>query len=109
MPEGLTVMPGFIDVPPTPIPPFMMSRRLREQAPDLPSVKGNWNYLLQGVTTVITGNCGEGFADMDQWFDFLEKLKFGTNVFHLAPHGQSGPPCLERISPASPQPLNWKI
>lgn len=86
--RGLAVMPGFIDVHTHSDSPFMMSRRLKEQAPTLPSVKGNWNYLLQGVTTVITGNCGEGFADMDQWFDFLEKLKFGTNVFHLAPHGQ---------------------
>jgi N-acyl-D-amino-acid deacylase len=85
---GLAVMPGFIDVHTHSDSPFMMSRRLREQAPNLPSVKGNWNYLLQGVTTVITGNCGEGFADMNQWFDFLEKLKFGTNVLHLAPHGQ---------------------
>ena len=86
--RGLAVMPGFIDVHTHSDSPFMMSRRLREQALNLPSVKGNWNYLLQGVTTVITGNCGEGFVDMDQWFDFLEKLKFGTNVFHLAPHGQ---------------------
>jgi N-acyl-D-amino-acid deacylase len=85
---GLAVMPGFIDVHTHSDSPFMMSRRLREQGQNLPSIKGNWNYLLQGVTTVITGNCGEGFADMDQWFDFLEKLKFGTNVFHLAPHGQ---------------------
>ena len=86
--RGLTVMPGFIDVHTHSDSPFMLSRRLREQVQNLPSVKGNWNYLLQGVTTVITGNCGEGFADMDQWFEFLEKLKFGTNVFHLAPHGQ---------------------
>jgi N-acyl-D-amino-acid deacylase len=85
---GLAVMPGFIDVHTHSDSPFMLSGRLRQQAPNLPSVKGNWNYLLQGVTTVITGNCGEGFADLDQWFDFLEKLKFGTNVFHLAPQGQ---------------------
>jgi N-acyl-D-amino-acid deacylase len=86
--RGLAVMPGFIDVHTHSDSPFMMSRQLREQAPNLPSVKGNWNYLLQGVTTVVTGNCGEGFADLNQWFNFLEKLKFGTNVFHLAPHGQ---------------------
>jgi N-acyl-D-amino-acid deacylase len=86
--KGLAVMPGFIDVHTHCDSPFMMSRRLREQASNLPSVKGNWNYLLQGVTTVVTGNCGEGFADLNQWFDFLEKLKFGTNVLHLAPHGQ---------------------
>jgi N-acyl-D-aspartate/D-glutamate deacylase len=86
--RGLVVMPGFIDVHTHSDSPFMLSRRLKEQASNFPSVKGNWNYLLQGVTTVITGNCGEGFADLNQWFDYLEKLKFGTNVFHLAPHGQ---------------------
>jgi len=86
--RGLAVMPGFIDLHTHCDSPFMLSRRLRERAPNLPSVKGNWNYLLQGVTTVVSGNCGEGFADLNQWFDYLEKLKFGTNVLHLAPHGQ---------------------
>ncbi len=86
--RGLTVMPGFIDLHTHCDSPFMVSRRFRERAPEIPSVKGNWNYLLQGVTTVVSGNCGSGFTDLNQWFEYLEKLKFGTNVLHLAPHGQ---------------------
>ncbi|MCP4750781.1 MAG: amidohydrolase family protein, partial [Proteobacteria bacterium] len=27
------------------------------------------------------------FADMDAWFDLLKSVEFGSNVFHLAPHG----------------------
>jgi N-acyl-D-amino-acid deacylase len=86
--QGLTVMPGFIDLHTHCDSPFMLSRRFRERAPEVPSVKGNWNYLLQGVTTVVSGNCGSGFVDLNQWFEYLEKLNFGTNVLHLAPHGQ---------------------
>ncbi|MEW6186081.1 MAG: amidohydrolase family protein [Thermodesulfobacteriota bacterium] len=86
--QGLAVMPGFIDVHTHSDSPFKLSRRMRDQAKNFPSVKGNWNYLLQGVTTVISGNCGEGFDDLNYWFDYLKTLQFGTNVFHLAPHGQ---------------------
>jgi len=85
---GLIVSPGFIDVHTHCDMTFMLSDRLTEQAPTIPSVKGNWNYLYQGVTTVVTGNCGTGFSDLNRWYEILERLKFNTNVYHLAPHGQ---------------------
>ena len=54
----------------------------------MPSWKGNHNYLYQGVTTVVTGNCGYGYADTDQWFDRVKSVGFGTNVYTLVPHGR---------------------
>ena len=32
------------------------------------------NFLLDGVTTVITGNCGGSELDLAAWFDKLTKL-----------------------------------
>jgi len=40
-----------------------------------------------GVTTVVTGNCGLGYARIDEFHDILTKVRFGSNVYHLAPHG----------------------
>ena len=41
---------------------------------------------MQGVTTVVTGNCGSGPADVKAFYDKLEKDGVGTNVAHLVPH-----------------------
>src|SRR5690242_11689890 len=35
------------------------------------------NFLLDGVTTVITGNCGSSELDLASWFGKLEKLGLG--------------------------------
>lgn len=49
---------------------------------------GNKNvcYLTQGVTTVVTGNCGSGPVDTKAFYDTLAKEGVGTNVAHLVPH-----------------------
>jgi len=44
------------------------------------------NFLLDGVTTVITGNCGSSELDLSQWFDKLSKLGLGINVASLVGH-----------------------
>ena len=44
------------------------------------------NFLLDGVTTVITGNCGGSELNLAQWFDKLEKLGLGINVASLVGH-----------------------
>src|SRR5262245_36047209 len=45
----LVVAPGFIDL------------HTHSDAPILePATRANLNYLMQGVTTVVTGNCGAG-------------------------------------------------
>jgi len=44
------------------------------------------NFLLDGVTTVITGNCGSSDLNLAAWFDKLEKLGLGLNVASLVGH-----------------------
>jgi N-acyl-D-amino-acid deacylase len=44
------------------------------------------NFLLDGVTTVITGNCGSSELNLAAWFAKLEKLGLGLNVASLVGH-----------------------
>ena len=83
---GLIVTPGFIDVHTHCDMAFqiMNPKYLTKTSPML---KGNYNYIYQGVTTVVSGNCGMGITKTDQWFDMVKTLNFGTNVAHLAPQG----------------------
>src|SRR5262245_41212874 len=48
--------------------------------------RANKNYVTQGCTTVITGNCGSGPVDAGKYFKTLDEQGVGTNVIHLAPH-----------------------
>ncbi len=73
--KGLVVAPGFID--------------LHTHSDDaLTKAKTNANlcYVHQGVTTVVTGNCGFGPSDVAGYFKKLEKAQTGTNVIHQVPH-----------------------
>jgi N-acyl-D-amino-acid deacylase len=73
--DGLVICPGFIDLH-------------THCDPGLPTKSGrsNKNYVTQGCTTVITGNCGSGPVDAGAFFKSLEDGGVGTNVIHLAPH-----------------------
>lgn len=73
--SGLIAAPGFIDL-------HTHSDIPLQQA----STRANLNYLLQGVTTVVTGNCGSGPTDVAAYFKTLEKNKVGTHVIHQVPH-----------------------
>ena len=73
--EGLVVSPGFIDLH------THSDNPLQE-----PKTNANSNYLTQGVTTVVTGNCGFGPYDVGKYFTQLEKVGVGTNVIHQVPH-----------------------
>jgi N-acyl-D-aspartate/D-glutamate deacylase len=72
---GLIIAPGFIDL---------------HTHSDTPLTKkatsANLNYLMQGVTTVVTGNCGSGPVDVAGYFKRMEKLGIGSNVIHQVPH-----------------------
>jgi N-acyl-D-aspartate/D-glutamate deacylase len=73
---GKTVAPGFID--------------LHNHADDAlrdPATRQAANYLLQGCTTLVTGNCGYGPIDARAYYDALESQGIGVNVAHLLPHG----------------------
>jgi N-acyl-D-aspartate/D-glutamate deacylase len=73
--KGLVVAPGFIDL------------HTHSDYPLLdPATRANLNYLLQGVTTVVTGNCGSGPVDVASFYKKLEAGKVGSNVIHQVPH-----------------------
>ncbi|WP_082858569.1 amidohydrolase family protein [Planctomyces sp. SH-PL62] len=74
--SGLVVAPGFID--------------LHTHSDDgIIGAKGrlNLNYITQGVTTIVTGNCGSGPIDVHAYFGRIYALGAGSNVVHLIPHG----------------------
>lgn len=72
---GLVISPGFIDL---------------HTHSDFPlqdkKTQSNLNYLRQGVTTVVTGNCGAGPVDTAAYFAKLDKQGVGSNVIHQVPH-----------------------
>jgi len=74
--KDLVVCPGFIDLH-THSDDEIIERDTRS----------NLNYLMQGCTTIITGNCGSGHVDVAEYFDKVDKAGAGTNVGHLLPHG----------------------
>jgi N-acyl-D-amino-acid deacylase len=72
--RGQAVTPGFID----------MHTHCEWGLTD-PALKANRNYVSQGVTTVVTGNCGYGPIDIPA---ISQKLKdMGTNAVILAGFG----------------------
>lgn len=87
--KGSIVTPGFIDVHTHCDLVFKNIEEAKIPVGTLPTdLTGNYNYLFQGVTTVIGGNCGYGYADMNHFFSLLGSVKFGTNMCYLTPHGQ---------------------
>lgn len=72
---GLVLTPGFIDLHTHSDNPLTQN-----------ATRSNLNYLKQGVTTVVTGNCGMGPADVEPYFTKLEKGGIGSNVIHQIPH-----------------------
>jgi N-acyl-D-amino-acid deacylase len=83
---GYIVTPGFIDIHNHSDLAFMMGD-INSPIFQSSEMKGNYCYIHQGVTTIVTGNCGAGYANTDKWFDLLNSFKLGTNVYHLVPHG----------------------
>ncbi len=74
--KGLVVAPGFID-PHT------------HAGADLfnPARRSNLNYLMQGVTTVIVGNDGDGTPHVAERLAKWQQEGLGTNVGVLVGHG----------------------
>ncbi|OJW21813.1 MAG: metal-dependent hydrolase [Planctomycetales bacterium 71-10] len=73
---GLVVAPGFIDLH------THSDDNIAEGNSRL-----NLNYLAQGVTTIVTGNCGSGPIDVEKYFRAIDAAGAGSNVVHLIPHG----------------------
>ncbi|MEX2170539.1 MAG: D-aminoacylase [Pirellulales bacterium] len=73
---GLIVAPGFIDLH-NHSDDSVVQEKTRPVA----------NYITQGCTTIVTGNCGGGAEDVAKFLDTIDKHGAGTNVAHLIPHG----------------------
>jgi len=102
--RGLVVAPGFIDL-------HNHTDVVYQLAPGwlpLPAaVHEARNYLTQGVTTLVTGNCGSGPATPDAvrgWLRRVDELPYGTNVAHLVPHGDLRSAVLGERASAEPTP-----
>lgn len=73
---GLIIAPGFIDLHSHSDGPILKSE-----------TKLNANFLTQGVTSVVTGNCGSGPVDVGAYYAKIDEHGAGTNILHLIPHG----------------------
>jgi N-acyl-D-aspartate/D-glutamate deacylase len=71
-----TVSPGFIDV-----------HTHCDYGLGRPGSNVNLNYLIQGVTTVVTGNCGAGTFEIADTKAQWEEQGIGTNAVHLVGFG----------------------
>lgn len=81
------VTPGFINVHDHSDYTFRQLAAEREKAREYPTWISNEAELVQGVTTLISGNCGYGFSDMNEYYTFLDSLPFAPNTYYLTPHG----------------------
>lgn len=71
--KGLIVAPGFIDV----------HTHIEGNEPETPTAD---NFIFDGVTTVVTGNCGSSNVDMAKYFRFIDSLRLSINVASLIGH-----------------------
>lgn len=70
---GLIIAPGFIDV----------HAHIEGGESKNPLAT---NFIYDGVTSVITGNCGGSADDMKTYFDFIDSLGVSINVAALMGH-----------------------
>ena len=71
--KGLIVAPGFIDV----------HAHIEGAEAKNPLAS---NFIYDGVTTVITGNCGGSADDMKTYFDYIDSLGVSINIAALMGH-----------------------
>lgn len=70
---GMIVAPGFIDV----------HTHIEDDEARNPLAS---NFIYDGVTTVITGNCGASNIDIKRYFKYLDSLRLSVNVASLIGH-----------------------
>ncbi len=70
---GLIIAPGFIDV----------HTHIEGEEKDNPTAD---NFIYDGVTTVITGNCGSSQVDIGKYLSMIDSLKVSINVAALIGH-----------------------
>lgn len=74
--KGLVICPGFIDL-----------HTHSDRSITDPAGRANVNFLTQGCTTIVTGNCGFGPVDVAKYFSEVDSAGAGTHVIHMLPHG----------------------
>lgn len=73
---GLLIVPGFIDL-----------HNHSDSSVLGKATRNGRNYLTQGCTTLVTGNCGGGQVDVARYLKQLDEQGVGVNVVHLIPAG----------------------
>lgn len=71
--KGLIVAPGFIDVH-----THIESDEVKNPTAD--------NFIYDGVTTVVTGNCGASRVNIGQYLQMIDSLRTSINVATLIGH-----------------------
>ena len=71
--KGAIVCPGFIDVH-----THIEGNEFRQPTAD--------NFIYNGVTTVVTGNCGASHTDIKKYLDRIDSLRPSINVATLVGH-----------------------
>jgi N-acyl-D-amino-acid deacylase len=82
---GLIVAPGFIDL-----------HNHSDESIVADGTRTAENYIRQGCTTLVTGNCGGGAVDVAKYLADIDAHGAGTNIAHLIPHGSTRALVLER-------------
>lgn len=92
--SGLIICPGFID----------LHNHSDGEIEDT-ETRAAMNYVMQGCTTLVTGNCGSGPIKVGAYYDHIDKYGSGTNVAHLLPQGGLRKAVLDsnRVEPTEPQ------
>ncbi|MDP7206560.1 MAG: hypothetical protein QGH11_13375, partial [Pirellulaceae bacterium] len=65
--EGLVIAPGFIDL-----------HNHSDSVIVQDGTRANMNYVLQGCTTIVTGNCGSGPIHVKDYYDLVNSAGAGT-------------------------------
>ena len=73
---GLMVAPGFIDV----------HTHIEGAEAATPTAD---NFIFDGVTTVVTGNCGGSTTDVKKYLHWIDSLKLSINVATLFGHNNA--------------------
>ena len=71
--KGMAVVPGFIDV----------HAHIETGIFERPTAD---NFIYDGVTTVVTGNCGNSADDLSVFFTRIDSMKTSINIASLAGH-----------------------
>ncbi len=71
--SNYVVCPGFIDV----------HSHVEGSLEHRPDAK---NFVFDGVTTLVTGNCGSSRPDLKSYFNYLSELNIGINLASLIGH-----------------------